>query len=304
MKIFGNRRDSFTYHSDTQLKETLLADKAEAFNYVFDRYGPLLKKNIGTAFQINPEDAEKTFKKRCNELHGYLLANNCAKLKLFDPDSSSFEIWLAVTSRSFFKKAFCEENTALAEKYRSGDPAMTFQRYKTDFEHAIRLSGEMKNDVIEENAKDLAQSIYEHLFKDNCRRLNTYDPSQKAFDVWFKTVLRNFSIDQYKKTQKKEEKVIDSGGFVRIDNETSPIWENSIINTDDEEKKELVQTLRELLDTLEPPRYREVLIALFYDGEKKEVIAEQLHVSMDNFYNITSRALARFKTLCKEHGLI
>lgn len=304
MKIFGKNRESFIYCSDTQLKDLLVVDNAESFRYVFDRYDPLLKKNIENAFHVKSETAKKTFNKRCNELHDYLLADNCAKLKLFDPKCSTFEVWLAVASLSFFKKTFCDENTALVERYRKGDDAIVYQRYKNDFEEKIRLRGNKGTDVVEENAKDLAYDLKLHLFDDNYRRLNTYDPSKKSFDAWFKTVLNNFSIDQYKKTQKKEKEVINSGGFVRIDNEATSAWETSVVDIQDEEKEALLLELRELLNILEPPRYREVLIALFFDREKREDVAERLHITVDNLYNLTKRALDRFRKLCKEHEII
>lgn len=304
MRLFGRDKKQFAYQSDAQLAKALAAGQQAAFDFVFDRYHELLQSNIKSAFHIKENDkAERVFKKRCSELQDYLLADGGAKQKLYNVEDSDFMAWLASVSYSFFKKTFCDENTAIAERYRKGDDAIVYQRFKSDFEEKIKLSGKKGLDVIEENAKDLAYDLKLHLFDDNYRRLNTYDPSKKSFDTWFKTVLHNFFIDQYRKNQKKEEEVIDSGGFVRIDDETNQLWESSIMDTDDNEKKEFIQILRDLLDTLEPPRYREVLIALYFDGEKKEDVAQRYEVSMDNFYNITSRALARFKKMCIEHGI-
>lgn len=299
MRIFGNKRDTFTYRSDAQLKDALVANNAESFKYVFDRYDPLLKKNIESAFHIKSETAKKTFNRRCGELRDYLLDNDCAKLKLFDPDSASFEVWLAVVSLSFFKQTFCDENTELAKRYRNGDDAIVYQRYKNEFADRVNLVSEWNV----ENAMDLSQNLYIHLQEDNYRRLNTYDPSKESFDAWFKRVLHNYSIDYFKKNQKNKKEVIESGSFVRIDDETPPTWQSSILNTEDEEKEELIQTLRELLKTLEPPRYREILEDLYYEGYKYEDIAQRYQVTIANAQNIASRALKRFKVICKEHGL-
>lgn len=304
MKLFGNHRNKFTYCSDMQLKEALFANKQEAFDYVFEQYAPLLESTVKSAFKVNEEEAKRTLKKRCTELQDYLLADDRAKLKLYEPDSIPFEAWLASVSRSFFKQTFCNENTALVDSYRKGDPAIVFQRYKFDFEQKIRLNGKKDTDVIEKDAEDLSQNLYIHLFKDNCHKLNTYNPAKESFDAWFRVVLRNFSFDQHEKEQRKEREVIDSGGFVRMDEQdTSPAWERLIQDTDDEEKRELLEELRELLQSLEPPRYREILMALYFEGEGKEDVARRYQVTMDNFYNISKRALDRFKKICKEHGL-
>lgn len=304
MGLFNIHKKKFTYQSDAQLIEALIDKQQDAFDYVFKTYKPLLKSLVESTFKVSigKEEAEQTLKKPCTALQDYLLANKCAELSRYNPDDSSFENWLASKSQKFFK-TFYEENTTLLERYRKGDHAIVFQRYKKDFEQKIRLGGIIDTDIIEKEAEDLSQNVYIHLFNNNYQNLNQYKQIKGSFDDWFRVVLKNYSADQHEKEQKKVKDVIDSGGFVRIDdNDTFTSWERFIQDTDDEEKKEMIETLLELLNTLEPPRYREILLALYFKGEKKEDIAQRYEVTMDNFYNITKRALDRFRQICKEHG--
>lgn len=304
MKLFGINKKQFVYQSDTRLVEALSAGQQAAFDYVFDRYHELLQSNIKSAFHIKEKDkVERLFKKRCGELQDYFLANDCAKLKLFDQSNSTFDVWLAVTSFSFFKKSFCDENSALVERYQIGDETIVFERYRLDFEKFIKITGEQRTSVIMEDAKDLAYELREHLFQENWRRLNIYDPTRKPFDAWFKSVMHNFVIDYYKKNKKFEKHVIEKGGFFRIDEQdASPNWEQLIYTIDDEEKIELLNLVRKTVETLQPPRYRDILIDRFYKGEEYEDIAQRYQVTIANAQNIVSRALKRLKETLAENG--
>lgn len=304
MKLFGKNKKQFVYQSDSQLVEALVACQQDAFDYVFDRYHELLQNNIKSAFHIKEKDKiERLFKKRCGELQDYFLANDCAKLKLFAQSNSTFDAWLVVTSFSFFKKLFCDENNALVERYQNGDEAIVFERFRLDFEKLVKINGEQRSGVIMEDAKDLAYELREHLFQENWTRLNTYDPARKPFDTWFKSVMHNFVIDYYKKNNKFEKHVIEKGGFFRIDEQdASPNWEQLIFTIDDEEKIELLNLVRKTVETLQPPRYRDILIDRFYKGEEYVDIAQRYQVTIANAQNIVSRALKRLKEKLEENG--
>ena len=319
MKLFGKNKKQFDYQSDAQLVAALIAGQQAAFDYVFDRYHELLQCNIKSAFHIEKEKAERIFKKRCDELQAFLLDNDSAKLKLFNPDESDFNVWLATVSLSFFKKTFRDENSAVVEGYKGGDKAIFYERFKYDFEKKIRETGEKDNDVISQEAKLLSDDLFIHLSKDNWRGLSSYDPSRQTFDVWFGWVLRNYAIDQFRKrikksnedvyssihSKKSEDDVIEQSGLFRIDEqETVSKWEQQIFTVDDEEKEELIELLRKALKTLEPPRYRDILMDLYFEGKTYDEIIESYQVTKANAYNIVSRALDRLKTIIEEeYGL-
>ena len=319
MKLFEKNRKQFDYQSDALLVAALIAGQQAAFDYVFDRYHELLQCNIKSAFHIEKEKAERIFKKRCGELQTFLLDNDSAKLKLFNPDESDFNVWLATVSLSFFKKTFRDENSAVVEGYKGGDKAIFYERFKYDFEKKIRETGEKDNDVISQEAKLLSDDLFIHLSKDNWRGLSSYDPSRQTFDVWFGWVLRNYAIDQFRKrikktnedvyssihSKKSEDDVIEQSGLFRIDEqETISKWEQQIFTVDDEDKEELIELLRKALKTLEPPRYRDILMDLYFEGKTYDEIIENYQVTKANAYNIVSRALYRLKTIIEEeYGL-
>ena len=287
MKLFGKNKKQFDYRSDTQLVEALIAGQQAAFDYVFDAYHPLLHSTIKSAFHINEEEkVEQVFKERCAELQSYLLADNCAKLKLYNSEDFGFVEWLASVSRSFFKKIVCDENIALVDRYREGDKAIVFERFQSCCEQIIRKIGGEESES-KGKAMLLLEEVHKHLLKDNCKKLNTYKPDQQVFDTWFKTVLHNFYLDQLEKENKFERSVLASGGFVRIDDQDIfPGWEKQIFNIDDKDKLELIKIISKTLETLQPPRYHDILVDLFYKGKGYDEIADSYQITKANAYNL------------------
>jgi len=317
MKFFGKNKKQFDYQSDTQLVSALIAGQQAAFDYVFDRYHELLHSNIKSAFHIKnkKDDVERVFKKRCGELQAFLLDNDSAKLKLFDPKILKFEVWLATVSLTFFKKSFCKENTDAVERYRNGGKDCFYEPFRHEFEEMIRITGENNTDIVGD-ALSLANDVYMHLKENNWKRLSTYDPSRQTFDVWFGWVLRNYAIDQFRKRtkksnedaynsinlEKKGDDMIEYTDFFRIDNqEAFPGWEKEILNIDDEEKIEVIEIVRKTVLSLQPPRYCDILVDRYYDGMEYEVIAQKYHITKENAQNIVSRALKRLKEKLVEY---
>lgn len=316
MKLFGKNKKPFDYQSDVQLVAALIAGQQAAFDYMFDQYHELLHSIIKRVFHINKkEDVERLSKKRCGELQAFLLDNDSAKLKLFNSEESDFKVWLATVSHSFFKNTFCDENTIVAKGYKRGDRTIYFERFKYNFEQKIRETGEKDIDVIRQEAELLSDDVFVHLSKDNWRGLSTYDPNRQTFDAWFGWVLHNYAIDQFRKRNKKtnedvygsshseksEDDVIEQSSLFRIDEqETVSKWEQQIFTVDDEEKEELIELLRQALKTLEPPRYRDILIDLYFEGKTYEEITDKFQVTKANAYNIVARALNRLKTKIEE----
>lgn len=318
MKLFGKNKKQFGCQSDGQLVVALIAGQQTAFDYVFDQYHELLHSIIKSAFHINKkDDVERVSKKRCCELQAFLLDNDSAKLKLFNSEESDFKVWLATVSLSFFKNTFRDENTAVVKRYKEGDRTIYFERFKYDFEQKIRETGEKDNGVISEEAELLSDDVFVHLSKDNWKRLSTYDPSRQTFDAWFGWVLRNYAIDQFRKRNKKsnedvyssthpkksKDDVIEQSGLFRIDEqETVSKWEQQIFTVDDEEKEEIIELLRKALKNLEPPRYRDILMDVYFESMTYEEITEKYQVTKANAYNIVSRALDRLKAKMEEYG--
>ena len=61
---------------------------------------------------------------------------------------------------------------------------------------------------------------------------------------------------------------------------------------------ESMMDLKTAIKCLMPPRYSEVLEALLLKDEEPEKVAQRLEITIENLYNLKSRALAK---LIKEH---
>lgn len=306
MKIFGKR---FVCKSDEQLVEALSTGLQLAFDYVFEQYQPLLLSSIKNAFKINEQKAKQSFKRRCGELQVFLLKNDNAKLKIFDPKTMKFEAWLATVSLSFFKESFCKENTDAVEKYRTGSKDCYYAPFRHEFEEMIRNTGEKNCDIVRE-ALSLANDVYLKMKEDDWKRLNTYDPRRQSFKDWFGRVVHNYAIDSFRKRtskkkedaynsiylEKKEDDMIGYSDLFRIDGqETFPGWEKEILNIDDDEKIEVLEIVRKTVMSLQPPRYCDILVDRFYDGMEYEDIAQKYQITKENAQNVVSRALKRLK---------
>ena len=312
MKIFGKR---FVYKSDEQLVEALATGLQPAFDYVFEQYQPLLLSSIKSAFKINEQKAALYYKRRCGELQAFLLKNDSGKLKLFDPKTLKFEVWLATVSLTFFKDSFCQENIDAVERYRSGGKDCIYEPFRHNFEEMIRITGE-KNSNVQEEALILADDVYMHLREDNWKGLKTYNPRRQSFKDWFGWVVHNRAIDLFrtrtKKTNedaynsihlgKKGDDVIEYDDLFRIDKqEAFPGWEKEILNIDDEEKIEVIEIVRKTVISLQPPRYCEILVDKFYKGMEYVDIAQKYQITKENAQNIVSRALKRLKEKLVEY---
>lgn len=307
MKLFGKNKKPFDYQSDVQLIAALIAGQQAAFDYVFDQYHELLHSIIKRAFHSKETVKKEEYKQRCDELQMFLTSNDCAKLKLFNQEDFGFVEWLAKVSQSFFKKQFRDDNLTIVEKYIEGDSTIVYERFQSSCEQLIKRTRGGASDSNGGEARVLLDDLHKYLLNDNCKKLNTYNPDLQTFDAWFKTVMHNFWIDCLKadNENKFEKKVLESGGFVRIDDEDTCVgWDKLIFVIDDKDKIELIQKIRKTLKTLEPPRYRDILVDLFYKGKNYDEIAESYQVTKANAYNIVSRALDRMKTkIEEEYGL-
>ena len=97
--------------------------------------------------------------------------------------------------------------------------------------------------------------------------------------------------------------MIEQSGLFRIDEqETVSKWEQQIFTVDDEEKEEIIELLRKALKNLEPPRYRDILMDVYFESMTYEEITEKYQVTKANAYNIVSRALDRLKAKMEEYG--
>lgn len=315
--------------------------RQDAFDYVFNKYEPSLKSLVKSAFKVSEEEAERALKKLCAKLQRDLLDNKCAKLKLYNPVDSPFESWFATKSQAFFKK-YIEKNTTLFEGYRKGDPKIVFERYKNDFEKKIYgdkkdadiIEKEAKD--LSQEAKDLSQDLYMHLFNNNYQKLNQYNLIQGSFDEWFRGVLENYSIDLFRKRTKKSNKdvydsipskkvgrrskkseegnrsnidsekdddLIEQCGLFRIDNQdTSPGWEKRKLDTDDEEKKKIIEFVRGVMAEVLSHRDYNILVDYYFNGMEYAEIAEKYNVKIGNLYDIISRANKRLREKMKEYG--
>jgi RNA polymerase sigma factor (sigma-70 family) len=129
---------------------------------------------------------------------------------------------------------------------------------------------------------DLVQELYIYLSADNWQKVRSYNPSQ-PFANWFSVVSYRFFKDFCRS-------LIDSSEKMPI----SDMNDNDLnISQRSEAENSLIFDLQLLLPGFEPPRDREVLKAYLLEGAEPDEIASRLGVTVDNYYNIKSRAIAR-----------
>lgn len=150
-----------------------------------------------------------------------------------------------------------------------------------------------KQDV---EVRDLSHDLFIHLSANNWKRLKTYDSEKQQFVTWFSIVSHHFFLDQYEKEKKRNAETIDSTNNFRISEKEDDRWQPC--DDENNELMEIMKEIRELLDSFEPRREREILIALLFNDEDPKEVALKHHVTVDNLYNIKRRAQAK---LIKEY---
>lgn len=137
---------------------------------------------------------------------------------------------------------------------------------------------------------ELVSELYLYLMEDDARRLRSFQGRSSVYQ-WLKCVAARFFLDR------RDRRAV-------IENKSSeplyPVDEPSFEPVD----AELVRKdIRKMLSMVSNERYRLVLRRLFLEGAEYEELAEELHTSTANLYNIKKRAWTEFTAIVlKEYG--
>lgn len=129
---------------------------------------------------------------------------------------------------------------------------------------------------------ELVNELYIYLQEDNWRKLRKFDYRSKLI-TWLSIVATRFFL-------KKHDLLIENNDInALIDNGYDPL------------KKLLIKMdVHHLLERMPNARYREVIHALYIDDMEPRTVANKLGVTIDNLYNIKSRALQQFSQIIKK----
>ena len=134
--------------------------------------------------------------------------------------------------------------------------------------------------------EDLVQDLFVHLSKNDWENLKKYDEDCGQLVNWLSVVSYYFFRD-------KTASMIDSAPKDTIDDlEERSIFLESPYKTDSEMT---MMDIKKGIEKLRPPRDRDVIEYLVVQERPPEEVAKELGVTVDNLYNIKSRALVKLR---------
>lgn len=128
-----------------------------------------------------------------------------------------------------------------------------------------------------QDGEDVAQEAFIKAFT----QLTKFNSEKAQFSTWLYRIATNLCID-YLRKHKRQVHVTDIEAHIE---QTSPQYMNN-----DE-----VQQLRELVETLEPPKYAEIIKAYFWEGKSYQEIAKTHNTSTNTIGTWMSRAKQQLK---------
>lgn len=128
-----------------------------------------------------------------------------------------------------------------------------------------------------QDAEDIAQETFIKAFQ----KLKNFSSEKARFSTWIYRIATNLCIDRLRK-EKRKVLVNDIDAYVEA---VDPDHMN------DEE----VRHIRELVETLEPPKYVEIIKAYFWQGESYQTIADRYSTSTNTVGTWIRRAKAQLK---------
>lgn len=134
---------------------------------------------------------------------------------------------------------------------------------------------------------ELVGELYLHLMENNGRRLRTFQGRSSIYQ-WMKCVAARFFLEKR------------DAGVVIDDNPADSLY---LMDEPTAETGSVEEDIRRLIAAMKNPRYRLVIRKILLEGVEYEELAEELHTSVANLYNIKSRAMKEFSALVsKEYG--
>lgn len=137
---------------------------------------------------------------------------------------------------------------------------------------------------------ELVNELYLYLMENDGRRLRTFQGRSSIYQ-WLKCVATRFFLDKR-----------DSNNVIEdISSESSYMGDE--VNDEQEKVNVVRQDVQKMLSMMRNPRYRLVIQRLLLEGYEYKEIADELHTSVANLYNIKKRAMTEFTAIVlKEYG--
>lgn len=124
-------------------------------------------------------------------------------------------------------------------------------------------------------AEDLAQDIFLTAYQ----RLKNYTHSRGAFSTWLYQIARSHCLDEIRRKK------------LHVDIDTLPNLASLTESLTEAEKTEI----REAVEVLEPPIYRQVIEAYYWEGKSYEEIARQYDLPLNTVRTNLRRAKLQLK---------
>jgi RNA polymerase sigma-70 factor, ECF subfamily len=124
--------------------------------------------------------------------------------------------------------------------------------------------------------RDEAEDIAQEAFVKAYLQLKKFDPHRARFSTWLYKIATNLALD-YLRRNKRHVAVDD----VELLAETS-----MPTHLEDEEKDEVQKAVR----GLDPPEYRQVIEAYYWNGKSYQEIADELHIPLNTLRTWVRRA--------------
>ncbi len=126
-----------------------------------------------------------------------------------------------------------------------------------------------------------AQDIAQEAFVKAYYQLKKFNPKKGRFSTWLYRIATNVSLDFLRRNKK----VINVEEIEALAESTMPTY------LEDDDK----QTIRSAVDSLEPPKYGQILKAYFWDGKSYQDLATDYHTSTNTIGTWMHRAKQQLK---------
>lgn len=134
---------------------------------------------------------------------------------------------------------------------------------------------------------ELVGELYLHLMENNGRRLRTFQGRSSIYQ-WIKCVAARFFLEKR------------DAGILIDDNSAVSLY---LIDEPAAETENVEEDILRLVAAMKNPRHRLVIRKIILEGVEYKELANELHISVANLYNIKSRAMKEFSALVsKEYG--
>jgi RNA polymerase sigma-70 factor (ECF subfamily) len=188
------------------------------------------------------------------------------------------------------QKESSDEKLVILSLQDSSNFAHLIDRYENKLSRYIKR---LLN-VSEQDTEDILQEIFIKTY----RSLNAFDTSL-SFSNWIYRIAHNEAISHYRKERRRN-------GNISIDAEENKYLENLLRDSLDIQKeieeKELVEKIREMIDSL-PRNYRDVIILHYFEDKSYEEMSDILQKPEGTIATLLSRAKKMLKEMKNNYNL-